>query len=108
MARRAEDSSFNNEDVNLLLFTAWEHGARHVVLRAQGEGMEISYLDPNGGEHSELLALPYSSVVKHLRQMSARLGRVRVEMGGHQWHLEAVAPGSRRPAQVFLHMRPTE
>jgi hypothetical protein len=106
MARQADRSLSIVEDVNLLLFTAWEHGARHVSLQPHDTGTVMSYLGPDGGEHTERLSLRYDHIVKRLREMSARLGRVRIDMGGHHWHLEAVRPASARADQVFIHMRP--
>ena len=108
MARRLQQSFAVCEDVNLLLFAAWEHGARHVLLSGQDDGMEIRYLGIDGGEHIERLALSYEQIVKRLREMSARLGRVHVDMGGHQWHFDAVVPATRHPDRVFLHMRPED
>jgi hypothetical protein len=106
MARRAEQTIF--EDLNLLLFTAWEHGARHAALQPEGEGAEIRFLGPDGSEHAERLSLPYKNLVRRLRQLIARMGRVQLNMGGHQWHLDADIPGSRRPDRIFLHMRAKE
>jgi hypothetical protein len=106
MARRLPQLLPVFEDVNLLLFAAWEHGARHVLLSPQDDGLEIRYLGIDGGEHIERLALSYEQIVKRLREMSAQLGRVHVDMGGHQWHFDAVVPATRHPERVFLHMRP--
>jgi hypothetical protein len=106
MARRANQSDSVIEDVNLLLCAAWEHGARHVSLRPQDSGMELKYLGRDGGEHVEHLSLSYEDTVERLRDMSVRLGRVHVDIGGRHWHFDAVVPGSRHPDQVFLHMRP--
>jgi hypothetical protein len=108
MARRANQSISVIEAVNLLLWAAWEHGARHVSLRAQDDGTEIRYLGIDGGHHIERLALSYDRVVQRLREMSARLGRVHVDMGGHQWHFDTVVPATRHPERVFLHMRPED
>jgi hypothetical protein len=94
--------------VNLLLLRAWEHGARHVVLQREGEGTEIRFLAQDGHEQVELLSLPYCEVARRLRQMSARFGRVRVEMGGQHWHLETVAADRKSPERLFLHMRPDD
>jgi hypothetical protein len=106
MARRANQSISVIEAVNLLLWAAWEHGARHVLLSPQDEGMEMRFLGADGDEHIERLAFSYEQIVKRLREMSAQLGRVRVDMGGHQWHFDAVVPATRHPERVFLHMRP--
>jgi hypothetical protein len=108
MARRARLPFSIIEDVNLMLFTAWEHGARHVALRPEEGGLEISYLGPDGREKTERLALCYEDTVKRLRQMSTGLGRVHVEMGGQRWHFDAIVPSARCPERVFLHMRPIE
>ena len=94
------------EDVNQLLWAAWEHGARHVSVSPQKDGIEIRYLSVDGGEHAEHLTLSYEPIVKRLREMSVRFGRVHVDMGGHQWHFDAVVPAARHPERVFLHMRP--
>ncbi len=108
MARRAQDSFTTAEDLNLLLLSAWEHGARHVVLRGRDQGTEISFLDPDGAEHQELLSLSYPQIVKDLRAMTARHGRVHLDMAGHQWDLQAVVPAAGCPERVFLHMHPAE
>ena len=108
MARLANQSNSVVEDVNLLLCAAWEHGARHVSLRPQGDGLEISYLGSDGGDHKERLSLHYKEIVMRLRELSRRFGRVRVDIGGHQWQFDAVIPGSGNPNQVFLHMRPAD
>jgi hypothetical protein len=108
MARRANQLISIVEHVNLLLCTAWDHGARHVSLRPRDDGMEITFLGADGDEHTERLSLSYTNAVKRLREMSARLGRVRVDMGGRQWHFDAVVPATRHPERVFLHMRPEE
>jgi hypothetical protein len=106
MARHAQQPKWLDQELNLLLFSAWEHGARHAALQPQDQGTVISYLAADGGEHTERLSLSYDTLVKRLRQMATRLGQVRVDMGGHQWRVEAVVPGSQRPERVFLHMRP--
>jgi hypothetical protein len=109
MARRAQDSfSSAFGDLNLLLLMAWEHGARHVALRGADQGTELSFLDPEGAEHQELLSMSYPHIVKGLRQMTARHGRIHLNMAGHQWDLQAIVPPSRCPERVFLHMHPAE
>ncbi len=108
MARHARQPLSVVQDVNLLLFAAWEHGARHVALRPERDGIEISYLRADGHEQTEILSLPYQSTVDRLREMSARMGRVHVHMGGHQWCMDAVVPPTRHPDRVFLHLRPAE
>jgi hypothetical protein len=105
MARRANESFRLGQDVNLLLLTAWEHGARHVVLSQEGNRTEIRFLAQDGHEEAELLSLPYLEICRRLRQMSARFGRIRVDMGGHHWHLEMVAANRHTPQRLFLHMR---
>jgi hypothetical protein len=108
MARRAQQSNSAFEDLNLLLFAAWEHGARHVALTPKGQATQMSYLGPDGGEHTERLSLSYEEMVKCLRRMTAHCGRVHVDIGGQQWHCDAVLPEASCPNQVFLHMRPDE
>ena len=108
MARRVRLPLSVIEDVNLMLFTAWEHGARHIALQPEVDGIEIKYLKPDGAEYHERLALSYEDTVRRLREMSARLGRVRVDMGGHRWNVDATVPSARRPDRVFVHMRPVD
>lgn len=107
MARRLHHSLAVFEDVNLLLFIAWERGARHVALCPEGNGIQIKYLARAGDEHIEHVALSYSDTLKHLRRMSARLGRFHVAMGGDQWIVDAVIPDAMPlpSAGAFLHMR---
>jgi hypothetical protein len=108
MARRVQQSMSPFEEVNLFLFAAWEHGARHIALQPLDDGIGVSFLGADGAEHHERLSLPYQSTVKRLREMSARFGRVHLDMGGHQWHLDFVVPPRRDMDRVFLHMRPVE
>ena len=108
MARRAHHSFAGGHDVNLLLLTAWEHGARHVVLQREGDGTEIRFLAQDGHEQAERLSLPFAEIARRLRQMSARFGRVRVEMAGQHWHVESVAAEGNSPERLFLHMRPDD
>lgn len=106
MARRVHQSLSVIERVNLLLLGAWEQGARHVSLRRQGAGIELSFLGPDGREKTERLAYSYDETVERLRELSHDLGRVQVNMAGHEWHFDAVVPASCMPDRVFLHMRP--
>ena len=108
MARRDKQWAPGFEEVNLLLFNAWEHGARHAVLRPDSNGTEIRFLGPDGTEHHESLSLSYAHLVARLRQMTARYPRMHLNMGGNRWHLQAAVPRSRSPDRVFLHMRPAE
>ena len=108
MARRLCQTISPFEEINLFLFSAWEHGARHVALRHQDKGIEVKFLGPDGTEHLELLSLPYQTTVKRLREMSARFGRVHLDMGGQQCHLDFVVPRRPNPDRVFLHLRPVD
>ena len=108
MARHDPQSAWSFEEINLFLLAAWERGARHLALRPQDDGIEVRFLGPDGTEHIERLSLPYLKTVKRLRAMNARFGRVHLDMGGQQWHLDFVLPRQRHLDRVFLHMRPIE
>ena len=95
------------EDLNQFLFSAWDQGARHLALRAEGPGTVLDFLGPDGRKHTEWWSLPYDSAVECLRRMGGRQGRVRASMGGQHWHFEPVISESQ-PAKVFLHLRPDE
>jgi hypothetical protein len=105
MARQIQQSLASFENVNLLLFAAWEHGARHIALRSEGDCTLLRFLGPDGSEHMEPLSLPYQETVRRLREMKERFGRVHVNMGGQEWHLDVVVSPHRWPDGVFLHMR---
>ena len=103
MAKSIQPSRSDYEEINALLFAAWQHGARHVVLTQEGHGTEFRFLGPDGTEQVEVLSLPYHETVDRLRKMSARFGRVHAHMGGNDWHIEPV--DTHEGKRVFLHMR---
>jgi hypothetical protein len=108
MARRDRRSADDFEVVNALLLTAWERGARHVVLTREGDGTEIHFLDLNGAEHHERLSLPYDPTAARLRVMGARFGHGVADIGGQRWRF-GVNISKRSPAdQLFLHLRAAE
>ncbi len=108
MARRAEPAFWIVRGVNLLLCTAWEHGARHVALHRRPDGTEIRFLASDGCEHIEYSSMSYDVTVERLREMSKRLGRIRINLAGQHWHFDIVFPEAHRPEPVYLHMRPEE
>jgi hypothetical protein len=108
MARRLRQTLSLIKDVNVLLLGAWEHGARHVALRPSDTGTEVSFLGADGSEHIERWPMPYRDAVQRLRQLSASLGRVRVNVAGQHWHFDAAFPAPPSSHPVFLHLRPDE
>lgn len=104
MARRDRRPAVDFGQVHSLLLTAWERGARHVVLSPQGDGTDIRFLDLDGAEHHERLSLPYDLTAARLRAMGERLGHGVADIGGQRWRFE-VAPS--RDA-LFLHLRAPE
>src|SRR4051794_31838607 len=97
MARRSQQPISIFESLNLVLFGAWEHGARHLVLRPQDKGIEITYLGPDGSEHVQRLPLPYKPTLRCLHQLNARFGRVHLNMGGHEWNMDIAEPARSGP-----------
>jgi hypothetical protein len=108
MARGDPLSMSRFENANALLFAAWKHGARHVVIRANGEGTELHFLGPDGSEHRETVSLPYQSTAQRIRTMAARLGRVLANMDGQRWVLDVSGLKHQRRDQLFFHMHAAE
>jgi len=108
MARRAESSFWIVKSVNDLLFSAWEHGARHLALHDRKKGIEMRFLSADGCEFAEFSPLPYKLAVRRLQQMSNHHGPVRVNAAGQHWRFNVDFPHPQPREGIFLHLRPTE
>jgi hypothetical protein len=108
MAIRAESDLSIIKAVNGLLFSAWEHGARHMALHARPDGTEVRFLAADGGEHIDYSPLPYELAVERLQAMCSQGSRIRVNAAGQHWHLDLDLHRSHRREGVFLHLRPDD
>jgi len=108
MARRAESDLWIIKAVNGLLFSAWEHGARHIALHGREDGTEVKFLGADGCEFVEHSPVPYDLAVQRLHQMRSQGNRLRVNAAGQHWRLDLDTTGRHRREGVFLHLRPDD